>query len=51
MKRTPRTALSLLFAALALAATVACVGMPWVEAETPVQVAQSTSAILEGRAA
>lgn len=49
MKKTSRTALSLLFAALAFVATVA--GVAALDADNPVQVAQSTSAILEDRAA
>ena len=55
MKRNPRTVLSTLLAALALAAAaVSLPRLPQSDAEpstkAPVQVAQSTSAILEDRA-
>ena len=52
MKRNARTTLSLFFAALTLAATLAAVAtLPSLDVQDPVQVAQSTSAILEERAA
>ena len=52
MKRTPRTALSLFLAALALsAATVGFALLPAAGNEAPARLAQSTSAILEHRAA
>ena len=56
MKRTPPTVLSILLTTLALAsAAVSLVGLPQSDAapavKAPAQVAQSTSAILEDRAA
>ena len=52
MTRNARATLSLFFAALALAATLAGVAaLPTLDAQETVRVAQSTSAILEERAA
>ena len=52
MKRDARTTLSLFFAALTLAAALAGVAaLPSLDLQDPAQVAQSTSAILEERAA
>ena len=54
MKKPTSTAVSILLTALALAGAAAgvwCLPESSADAPAPVQVAQSTSAILEGRAA